>query len=76
MNIPRRLRDVYRFPGFVPSASVRGFPGDDGAIIVALRRRRKKHAAANADKYCGASTINVHASFAISRAATNASTSV
>ena len=42
MDIPRYLRDVYRFPGLVPSASVRGYPGDADAIILSLRRRRKK----------------------------------
>lgn len=42
MDIPRYLRDVYRFPGLVPMASVLSYPGDAGAIILSLRHRRKK----------------------------------
>jgi hypothetical protein len=59
MDIPRHLRDVYRFPGLVPLASVRGDPGDAGAIILPLRRRRKKRSAGGAAKDIGASTISV-----------------
>jgi hypothetical protein len=60
MDNPRHLRDVYRFPGLVPSASVGGYPGDPDAIIVPLRRRRKKRSAANVGKCIAGSTINVH----------------
>ncbi len=59
MDIPRHLRDVYRFPGLVPSASVRGYPGDAGAIILPLRRRRKKRSAGSAAKCIAASTISI-----------------
>jgi hypothetical protein len=59
MAIPRHLRDVYRFPGFVPAASVRVYPGDADAIILSLRRRRKKRSVANADRRIAASTISV-----------------
>lgn len=38
----RRLRDAYRFPGFVPLAGVQGVFGDPKAVIVKLNRRRKK----------------------------------
>jgi hypothetical protein len=42
----KRLQDVYRFPGFVPLAEVRGVFGDPVAVVITLRRRRKKRAAA------------------------------
>jgi len=38
----RQLRDAYRFPGFVPAATVRGVFGDPLARVVTLRRRQKK----------------------------------
>jgi hypothetical protein len=44
---PRRLRDAYRFPGFVPLAAVQGVFGDPKAVIVKLSRRRKKRCAVN-----------------------------
>jgi hypothetical protein len=59
MDIPRHLRDVYRFPGLVPSACVRGYPGDADAIILPLQRRRKKRSAAIAGKCIAGSTISV-----------------
>jgi hypothetical protein len=59
MDIPRHLRDVYRFPGLEPAASVRCYPGDAGAIILPLRRRRKKRSAGSAAKCIAAFTINV-----------------
>jgi len=59
MDIPRHLRDVYRFPGLMPMASVRGYPGDAGAIILPLRRRRKKRTVAGAGKCIAASTISM-----------------
>lgn len=61
MDTPRYLRDVYRFPGLEPAASVRGYPGDTGAIIVPLRRRRKKQPAASAELCMQRSTISVRA---------------
>jgi hypothetical protein len=59
MDIPRHLRDVYRFSGFVPMASVRRYPGDADAIILPLRRRRKKQSAVSVGSRIGASTISV-----------------
>ena len=38
----RRLRDTYRFPGFVPAATVRGVFGDPLVRVLTLRRRQKK----------------------------------
>jgi hypothetical protein len=38
----KRLQDIYRFPGFVPKAEVRGIFGDPYAVVITLRRRRKK----------------------------------
>ena len=46
----KRLQDVYRFPGFVPLAQVRGVFGDPRAVVITLCRRRKKRAAASADE--------------------------
>jgi len=44
----KQLRDVYRFPGFVPQANVRGLFGDPLAVVITLRRRRKKRCAVSA----------------------------
>jgi|HubBroStandDraft_2_1064218.scaffolds.fasta_scaffold562996_1 transposase len=44
----RRLWDAYRFPGFRPEPSVRGFFGDPQARILTLRRRSKKRSADSA----------------------------
>ena len=44
----RRLWDAYRFPGFRPEPSVRGFFGDPQARILTLRRRSKKRSAGSA----------------------------
>ena len=37
----KRLHDLYRFPGFVPQAHVRGVFGDPVAVVITLRRREK-----------------------------------
>lgn len=58
MDIPRHLRDIYRFPGLVPSACVRGYPGDADALILPLRRRRKKRSAGSVGKCIAGSTIS------------------
>src|SRR3989442_13060593 len=44
----KQLRDLYRFPGFVHQAKVRGLFGDPLAVVITLRRRRKKRSAAPA----------------------------
>ena len=44
----KRLQDIYRFPGFIPMAEVRGVFGDPWAVVITLRRRRKKRAAGSA----------------------------
>ena len=59
MGKTKRLHDVYRFPGFVPLAQVRGVFGDPYAVVITLRRRRKKRAAAFADVPIARSTISV-----------------
>jgi hypothetical protein len=59
MAIPRHLRDVYRFPGFVPSAAVGRYPGDVDAVILPLRRRRKKQSAVSVGSRIGVFTISV-----------------
>jgi hypothetical protein len=75
MDIPRHLRDVYRFPGLDPSACVHGYPGDPKSIVLALRRRRKKQSVASADKGMPFSTINTLVGFATSPVATSMFTS-
>ena len=42
MPTTRQLRDLYRFPGFVPLANVHGIFGEPMAVVVTLQRRRKK----------------------------------
>lgn len=70
-----QLRDLYRFPGFVPDTHIRGVFGDPYAVAVPLRRLRKKHSADSAAPVNAPSTINPHAESAISIAADDASTS-
>ena len=71
----RRLQDIYRFPGFVPLAGVRGIFGDPWAVVITLRRRRKKRAAGSAGPRIAASTINGRAACATSPVATGGSIS-
>ena len=59
MENPRHLRDTYRFPGAIPTASVQGYPGDPQAIILPLRRRQKKRCAATVGKRIPPSTTNI-----------------
>lgn len=42
MRTRRSLADVYRFPGFRPSSSVRGILGEPTARILRLRRPGEK----------------------------------
>ena len=69
------LHDLYRFPGFVPLANIRGLFGDPMAVVITLRRRRKKRAAASAARIITAITTSGRDGFATSPVATNASTS-
>ena len=71
----KQLRDLYRFPGFVPQDRVRGIFGDPMAVIISLRRVRKKRSAASVDKRTIATTTNDPDAFAISLAAIGESTS-
>ena len=42
MGKNRRLEDAYKFPGFVPHATVKGKFSDSTAVVFSLRRRSKK----------------------------------
>jgi hypothetical protein len=53
----RRLGDAYRFPGFVPAATVRGVFGKPRVRVLLLHRRQKKRSAASAAVGAGAITI-------------------
>jgi hypothetical protein len=75
MSTTRHLRDLYRFPGFEPLATLHGVFGDPNAVVLTLRRRRKKRPAGDAVNDCRSSTINGRAGFATSPAATDASIS-
>ena len=46
MPSPQQLRDLYRFPGFVPLAGLQVFGRDPQAVLLTLRRRQKKRSAA------------------------------
>jgi hypothetical protein len=46
MPSPKQLRDLYRFPGFVPLAGLQVFACDAQAVLLTLRRRQKKRSAA------------------------------
>jgi hypothetical protein len=71
----KRLPDLYRFPGFLPQARLRGIFGDPRAVVITLRRRRKKRFAAPAAKPLGPTTIPAFGVPGISRVATSGSTS-
>jgi hypothetical protein len=71
----RRLQDVYRFPGFIPMAEVRGLFGDPWAVVITLRRRRKKRTAGCAGEGVAPSTINGRGASATSPVVTGGSTS-
>jgi hypothetical protein len=71
----KRLQDVYRFPGFVPLAGVRGIFGDPWAVVITLRRRRKKRAAGCAGAVLARSTTNGRVASATSLVATGGSIS-
>jgi len=46
MPSPQQLRDLYRFPGFVPLAGIQVFGRDAQGVLLTLRRRQKKRSAA------------------------------
>ena len=71
----KQLRDLYRFPGFVPSQHIRGIFGDPMAVVISLKRCRKKRSAARAGTPTSATTTSGPNTFAIFRAATDASIS-
>lgn len=70
----KRLWDLYRFPGFRPSPTVRGIFGDPHARIITLTRREKKRAAAAAGASTAPGTIASRGLSGICPAATAAST--
>ena len=70
-----RLRDLYRFPGFVPVDRIHGVFGDPRAVVVPLQRSRKKRPVASAGMSAAPTTTSDPGASAISRAATSGSTS-
>ncbi len=72
----RRLWDIYQFPGFRPSATVKGIFGDPEARVIALTRRPKKHSAEVADFPIAHGTTGRYAACGISHAAIDGSTSI
>ena len=72
----RHLRDIYRFPGFGPWASVHGIFGDLVAVVVTLRRRQKKPLVVFAVKCLSPFTIKGRVESATFRVVTNASISI
>jgi hypothetical protein len=58
MSTTRHFRDLYRFPGFEPVATLRGVFGDPMAVVATLRRRRKKRLAGDAAKACRCANEN------------------
>jgi hypothetical protein len=69
----KHLRDLYRLPGLVPAARVRGIFGDPRAVVITLQRRRKKRFAASVAKPIGPTTTNDLDKPGISPAATSGS---
>ena len=41
MPTPKQLRDLYRFPGFVPLADIQVFAPDAQGVLLTLRRSQK-----------------------------------
>jgi hypothetical protein len=70
----RKLRDAYRFPGFVPGEAVQGVFGDRMAVVVSLTRRQKKPLVARVVDGIGATTTRGGVAYAISLVATGGST--
>jgi len=70
----RRLDDTYGFPGFRPSATVRGVFGDPKVRILRLQRRGKKPSVALVDVFIGPSTITRCAGYGTSPVETHGST--
>jgi hypothetical protein len=70
------LQDLYRFPGFVPQAGVRGIFGEPLAVVITLKRRRKKRFAASAGWSITVTTTSGRAESVISPVATNTFTSL
>jgi hypothetical protein len=75
MPSTRQLRDVYRFPGFVPLATVHGIFGDSHAVVVTLQRREKKQPAGRVAKFRTPFTINGRGMFGTFPVATSGSIS-
>jgi hypothetical protein len=69
----KQLRDLYRFPGFMPQEGIRGIFGEPLAVVVALRRNRKKQSVLPAAKLTGPVTTNGLDVFGISPVATSVS---
>ena len=67
----RRLRDAYRFLGFVPLAAVQGVFGDPKAVIVKLTRRRKKRCAVDVANGVAVTTTTGSSKCGICRAETD-----
>lgn len=61
----RRLKDEYRYPGFVPLAAVKGVFGDPMAVVITLCRCRKKRVAVAVESRVERFMTNVHARFEI-----------
>jgi len=68
-----RLRDAYRFAGFVPAAIVSGVFGDPQVRVVTLRRRQKKQPVEFVGVDTAAFTIRSFAWFVICRVVRTAS---
>jgi hypothetical protein len=77
MLSPQQLRDLYRFPGFVPLAGLQTYARDDQGVLLTLRRRQKKLSAAyvawptfttmtNGPATCVTSLVGIDASTSLS----------
>jgi hypothetical protein len=74
MLTPKQLRDLYRFPGFVPLAGLQVFGRDPQGVLLTLRRRQKKRSAACVGKRSIIGMTNGHAMCATSPVAIDAFT--
>jgi hypothetical protein len=74
MPSQQQLRDLYRFPGFVPLAGIQVFGRDAQAVLLTLRRRQKKRSAACVGGRISVTMTTGHATRATWPVATGVST--
>ena len=63
MNAQITLKDLYRFPGFRPLATLVKHPCDPRGYVLTLKRRQKKPYVPVAAKRCAGSAVAVYTEY-------------